>query len=65
MDKEQTIEDLWEKSNHGTQRQDVVAAYEAGAKAEREACALIAEDYENWKSTNPVEVIALCIRERK
>ena len=40
MDREKTIDDLWERSNHGTRREDVVAAYEAGAASEREAWAL-------------------------
>lgn len=35
MDKDQIIESLWEYSNHGTRREDIEAAYEAGAKAER------------------------------
>lgn len=36
MDREQTIDKLWESSNHGTRREDVVAAFEAGVDAERE-----------------------------
>lgn len=36
MTREQTIERLWEDSGHGTRREDVVAAYEAGEAAERE-----------------------------
>ena len=39
MTKDETIDKLWEQSNHGTRREDVVAALEAGAAAEREACA--------------------------
>lgn len=35
-DKERAIDKLWERANHGTQREDVVAAYEAGQAAERE-----------------------------
>lgn len=31
MDKEQAIEKLWELSGHGTRREDVEAAYQAGA----------------------------------
>jgi hypothetical protein len=43
MDKDQVIEKLWENSGHGTRRQDVEAAYEAGAAAERERCAKLCE----------------------
>ena len=35
MDKEQIIDNLWENANHGTRREDIEAAYEAGAAAER------------------------------
>jgi hypothetical protein len=35
-DREQTIDRLWEASNHGTRREDVARAYEAGVAAERE-----------------------------
>lgn len=31
MTKDQIIDQLWERSGHGTQREDVVAAFEAGA----------------------------------
>lgn len=41
MTKDQIIDELWERSGHGTQREDIVAAYEAGAAAEREACAQV------------------------
>lgn len=34
---EETIDKLWEQSNHGTRREDVVAAFNAGAESEREA----------------------------
>ncbi len=34
MTKDETIEKLWEQSNHGTQREDIEAAYNAGATAE-------------------------------
>jgi hypothetical protein len=37
MDREKTIDALWERSSHGTERADIIAAYEAGAAAEREA----------------------------
>lgn len=37
-DKDKTIDALWERSNHGTQREDVVRAYEAGQAAERLTC---------------------------
>ena len=46
MTKEEMIEKLWGQSNHGTQREDIEAAYNAGAAAEREACAEIADEYE-------------------
>lgn len=36
MDKEQIIERLWGSANYGTRREDIEAAYEAGAKAERD-----------------------------
>ncbi len=36
MTKDQTINALWENAGHGTRREDVVAAYEAGVAAERE-----------------------------
>ena len=39
MTKEEMIDKLWEQSNHGTQREDIEAAYNAGAAAAREACA--------------------------
>lgn len=39
-DKDKVIDALWERSNHGTQREDVVRAYEAGAAAERERLAI-------------------------
>ena len=40
-DREATIDRLWEASGHGTRREDVVAAFEAGeasARAERALC---------------------------
>lgn len=50
MDKETIIDRLWENSSHGTSREDVEAAYNAGAEmipvvsAEtREVCAKICE----------------------
>ena len=33
LDREEVIDKLWENSNHGTNREDIVAAYEAGKKA--------------------------------
>lgn len=36
MDREKIIDALWERSGHGTQREDVVAAFEAGVKWSRE-----------------------------
>lgn len=36
MTKDETIDKLWEDSNHGTRREDVEAAYDAGAAEERE-----------------------------
>jgi hypothetical protein len=32
MDRDDIIDKLWENSNHGTRREDVVAAFEAGIK---------------------------------
>jgi hypothetical protein len=43
MTKDETIDKLCENSNHGTRREDVEAAYNAGAEAEREACAALCE----------------------
>jgi len=37
MTKDETIEKLFEQSNHGAQREDIEAAYSAGATAERMA----------------------------
>lgn len=37
--KNEVIDKLWESSNHGTRREDVEAAYNAGATAERGAVA--------------------------
>jgi hypothetical protein len=37
MTKDETIDRLWESSNHGTRREDIVAAYEAGERAARSA----------------------------
>lgn len=36
MNREQTIDRLWERAAHGTRREDVHVAYEAGASEERE-----------------------------
>ncbi len=36
MSKDETIDNLWEQSAHGTRREDIVAAYNAGALAEQE-----------------------------
>lgn len=36
MEKQQTIDWLWENSGHGTRREDIEAAYAAGEAAERE-----------------------------
>ena len=47
MTKEEMIDRLWGQSNHGTQREDIEAAYNAGAAAEREACAAICDDEAN------------------
>ena len=44
MTKEEMIDKLWGQSNHGTQREDVEAAYNAGAAAEREACKQACEE---------------------
>ncbi len=33
MDKEKTIEELWESSNNGTMREDIEAAFSAGAQS--------------------------------
>ena len=41
MTKDELIFKLWEKSNHGTEKKDIEAAYDAGVAAEREACAAI------------------------
>lgn len=49
MTKDETIDMLWECSNHGTMREYVEAAYNAGATAERERILSIARsraDYE-------------------
>ena len=43
MTKEEMIDKLWGRSNHGTNREDIEAAYNAGAEAEREACAKACE----------------------
>jgi hypothetical protein len=44
MTKDETIDKLWESSNHGTRREDVESAYNAGSAAEREkASAVIVE----------------------
>lgn len=43
MTKDEQIDKLWESSNNGTMREDIVAAYEAGAAAERERCAKLCE----------------------
>jgi hypothetical protein len=40
MNKDEKIDKLWESSNHGTERKDVVAAYNAGL----EASAVIADN---------------------
>lgn len=64
MDKEKVIDDLWERSNHGTRREDVVAAYEAGAVAEREACAKACEDAYTYQEDDPGASYAAVIRER-
>lgn len=58
--REETIDDLWERSNHGTQRCDIVAAFEAGATAERSACAELCEQ---WDASHP-DAIAAAIRAR-
>ncbi len=34
MGKDEAIDRLWENANHGTRREDVEAAYNAGAAAE-------------------------------
>ena len=44
MTKEEMIDKLLGQSNHGTQREDVEAAYNAGAAAEREACKQACEE---------------------
>lgn len=47
-DKDQVIDKLWERSNHGTQREDIVAAYEAGAAsvaADRDKYKAFAEEF--------------------
>lgn len=44
MTKDETIEKLWGESNHGTQREDIEAAYNAGAAAERMACKAACEN---------------------
>lgn len=33
MNKDETIDKLWETSNHGTERNDIKAAYNAGLEA--------------------------------
>ena len=38
MDKDEVIDELWGRSNHGTRREDVEFAYNAGVAAERERC---------------------------
>lgn len=37
MSKEQLIDQLWEQSNHGTERKDIVAAFEAGEAAAKQS----------------------------
>lgn len=43
MTNDETIDSLWERSNHGTRREDIEAAYNAGVEAEREECAKLCE----------------------
>ena len=62
--KNETIDRLWASSNHGTQRNDIVAAYNAGAIAEREACAQTCEDAESCDEDDPAGTYATLIRAR-
>lgn len=39
MTKDEVMDKLWEQSNHGTRREDVEAAYNAGARAATNECA--------------------------
>lgn len=63
MTKDEAIDKLWESSNHGTDRVDVEAAYEAGAAAEREACAQVCDQHQEggiggWKHNTPMDCAA-------
>ena len=42
--REDVIYKLWEDSNHGTRREDVENAYNAGAKAERDRCIKLCDE---------------------
>ncbi len=59
-----TIERLWETSNHGTRREDVEAAFVAGALAEREACAALCEELCTFDMDDPGQTAADAIRTR-
>ena len=60
MTKDELIQHLWERSNHGTMREDIEAAYEAGAALEREECAkrrgtLMFNPYTGW-ARDPADI---------
>ena len=55
MNKEKTIDTLFENSNHGTRREDIEAAYNAGAQAEREFCSKNRKDI--------LALLAVCLSE--
>ena len=59
MTKEEMIDNLWGQSNHGTQREDIEAAYNAGAAAEREACTT-PPGHAKWhfKQVEPIGTVA-------
>ena len=58
MTREEMIDKLWGQSNHGAQREDIEAAYNAGAAAEREACATICDDLESfWSAEKDVALL--------
>ncbi len=61
---EKLIDVLFENSNHGTRRKDVVAAFKAGAKVEREACARLCEELISYDEDDPGTSYADAIRAR-
>lgn len=73
MTKDETIEKLWEQSNHGTRREDVEAAYNAGAIAEREECIKACEAAQDTGNATGIErdvtiwnkAVAYCVSKLK